>query len=59
LIQAYYPAKLQLSRAKAFARFLFAGRIGCKKIRTLVHGATTFVEAKKYLLEMNLDDIRS
>ncbi|HLP44707.1 MAG TPA: tRNA-dihydrouridine synthase family protein [Candidatus Kapabacteria bacterium] len=57
LIQEYYPPRLQLSRAKAFARFLFAGRIGCKKIRTHVHASTTFEEAKRHLMEMNLKDI--
>lgn len=57
LIQEYYPSRLHLSRVKAFARFLFAGRSGCKKIRTNVHAATTFEEAKKHLLEMKLEDI--
>jgi tRNA-dihydrouridine synthase B len=57
LIREYYPPKFQLSRAKAFARFLFSGRIGCKKIRTNVHAATTFEEAEKHLLEMNIEDV--
>jgi tRNA-dihydrouridine synthase B len=57
LIQEYYPPRLQLSRVKAFARFLFAGRSGCKKIRTNVHAATTFEDARKHLLETKLEDI--
>lgn len=58
LIREYYPPRLQLSRVKAFARYLFTGRIGCKKIRSSVHAATTFEEAKRHLLEMNLEEIR-
>jgi len=56
LIEQYYPSKLQLSRIKAFARFLFFGRIGCKKIRKNIYTSNTFDEARKHLDEIQWEE---
>jgi nifR3 family TIM-barrel protein len=56
LIQEHYPPKLQLPRVKAFARFLFFGRKGCKKVRNNIYLSTTFEEAKAHLDTMETDD---
>ncbi|MCP4147448.1 MAG: tRNA-dihydrouridine synthase family protein [bacterium] len=55
LILENFPSKMQLPRVKAFARFLFFGRKGCKKIRTEVYHSTTFDEARNILNQMRLD----
>jgi tRNA-dihydrouridine synthase B len=57
LIREYYPSRLQLPRVKAFARFLFFGRPGCKRIRNKVYQSTTFEEAKAYLDGMQLTKV--
>ena len=56
LIEQYYPPKLQLPRVKAFARFLFSGRIGCKKIRKNIYASHTFGEARNHLEALHWDD---
>jgi nifR3 family TIM-barrel protein len=56
LIEQYYPSKLHLSRVKAFARFLFSDRRGCKKIRNTIYASRTFDEARKHLEKIQLDD---
>ncbi len=56
LIKQYYPSKLHLSRVKAFARFLFSARRGCKKIRNNIYASRTFDEARKHLEKIQLED---
>lgn len=57
LIDEFYPEHLRLPRVKSFARFLFFGRAGCKKIRTEVYRAKTFEEARHILNTMDLGQI--
>ncbi|MCP5104201.1 MAG: tRNA-dihydrouridine synthase family protein [bacterium] len=57
LIREYYPPKLQLPRVKNFARFLFFGRSGCKRMRTKIYTSTTFEEAKAHLDNMDLPEM--
>lgn len=57
LICEYYPTRLRLPRVKAFARFLFFGRPGCKRIRNNVYQSATFEEAKAFLDGMKLEQV--
>lgn len=49
LIREHYPPKLQLPHVKSFARFLFFGRPGCKRIRNNIYTSRTMEEAKSHL----------
>ncbi len=56
LIIQYYPPKLQLPRIKGFARFLFFGRRGCKKIRNEVYTAKTLEAVCDLLKDLDLGE---
>lgn len=56
LILEHYPAKLQLPRVKAFARFIFFGRRNCKRIRNSIYTSSTFEEARAHLDNMDLNE---
>lgn len=56
LIEQYYPSKLQLPRVKAFTRFLFFGRTGCKKIRNNIYTSNTFDEARNHFEKIQWED---
>ncbi len=47
LIEENYEPRVQLSRVKAFARFLFFGRRGCKQVRSEIYTAKTFEEVRE------------
>jgi len=55
LIREHYPPKLRLPQVKSFARFLFFGRSGCKRIRNNIYTSKTFEEAKSHLDGMELN----
>lgn len=49
LIEYHYEPELQLSRLKAYARFLVSGRGYAKKIREKIYTSTSFQEARDHL----------
>ncbi|MCP4220856.1 MAG: tRNA-dihydrouridine synthase family protein, partial [bacterium] len=57
LIEKYYPPKLRLPRLKAFARFIFFGRKGCKKIRQEVYTSTSYDQVREILNRPGLDTL--